>query len=215
MAETRKQLKERLQAAGQWDEFVTVRSKLAAEGMRPADAKVEALRLVESNSCNPAEPDTRKIEPDGLLATTPKEVPDFTRNVANSEAVQWVALNLANPHVRATDAPGGQAWGLLLWVRRSPANESSFWASLWPKLSPPPKQPVEEDTEPCLELVDSLLDQFHAQQRREDAELAMRPDAAEFAGTLQKKLASALKREEELLKRLQEMDGGRTAKPSE
>lgn len=214
MAETRKQLKERLQAAGQWDEFVTVRSKLAAEGMRPADAKTEALRLIESSARKPAKPDTSKSEPRSLPATTPIEVPDFTRNVANSEAVQWVALNVANPNVRATDAPGSQAWGLLLWVRRSSANESSFWASMWPKLSPQLPKESELADEPCLDLVVSLLDQFQAQQRREDAELATRPDAAEFVGTLQKKLESALKREEELLQRVQGLEGCQTTKPS-
>lgn len=48
MAETRKQLKDRLQAAGLWQEYVDLRVQLAADGMTAAQARVEALRRVEA-----------------------------------------------------------------------------------------------------------------------------------------------------------------------
>ncbi len=48
MRETRKQLKDRLQAVGLWEKFVALRGKLAEQGMTPAAARDEALRQLEA-----------------------------------------------------------------------------------------------------------------------------------------------------------------------
>jgi hypothetical protein len=48
MSETRKQRKERLQAEGRWHEFLALRDRFAAEGMKPAQAREEALRLIDN-----------------------------------------------------------------------------------------------------------------------------------------------------------------------
>ena len=169
MRETRKQLKERLQAAGLWEEYVALRVQLAADGLTPAQAREEALRRIEARASEPPSGDAPiNPAPGETPNTPPAELPDFARKVANPEAVEWVAQNLVNPNVRAGDAPGSQAWGLLTWVRRSPANETTFWGSIWPKLSSTgaaskraqetdEAEPVDEGEERCLALLEELL----------------------------------------------------------
>ncbi len=138
MAESRKELRQRLQLAGVWNQFVTLRAQLAADGMTPAQAKAEALARVEARTIAPPKSDA----PDNASIEAPHEpaneqaLPDFTQRVPNYEAAQWVAENLANSKVRPEDAPSGLAWGLLAWVRLSPANQSAFWGSIWAKLLP-------------------------------------------------------------------------------
>jgi hypothetical protein len=60
---TRKEIKARLQAAGQWDEYVAERVKLAADGMTPAQAREEALRRIESRPKARAELPTPSNDP--------------------------------------------------------------------------------------------------------------------------------------------------------
>src|SRR5262245_42220636 len=141
MAETRQQLKERLQAAGLWHEFVALRDRLAAGGLVPAQARAEGLRQVGARPARPPAPPppggpagpspAEAVEP---AATPADDWPDFTRSVPPHDAAQWVAENIANPRVRPHDAPSGLAWGLLQWVRLAPANQTTFWGSIWPKL---------------------------------------------------------------------------------
>jgi hypothetical protein len=226
MAETRKQLKERLQAAGLWQEYVALRVQLAADGMTPAQAREEALRRVESRAPEPqAVPAPIDRAPASLPDMSPAELPDFSRDVPNSDAVEWVARNLANPNVRAADAPGSQAWGLLTWVRRSPANETTFWGSIWPKLSATgaaskrqqeadTAEDVDMGTERALALCEVWLDDYHVQEAKENAELARKPNAAEFAATLQNSLAGVLEREKRLQDRVKELEHNGKAKAS-
>ena len=141
MGETKQQLKERLQAAGLWHEFVTVRDQLAKDGLTPAQARAEALHQVESRPKPGEAPrtETRADHVPGALIGEPaaeQSLPDFTRHVPNDVAVRWTAENLANPGVRAQDAPSSLAWGLLAWARLSPSNQSTFWGSIWSKTLP-------------------------------------------------------------------------------
>jgi len=48
MEETRRQIKERLQAAGRWGDYLALREQLAQGGLTPAQARAEALRQIES-----------------------------------------------------------------------------------------------------------------------------------------------------------------------
>lgn len=216
MAETRRQLKDRLKAAGLWLPYVTLRDQFVKDGMTHAQAREEALRRVEAPA---SEPMTVNAPIDRADAESPDappaELPDFVRRVPNAEAVEWVAQNLANPSVRAADAPGSQAWGLLTWVRRSPSNESTFWGSIWPKVSQAGASKREQDavsgkdmgSERARKLINGLLDGFHEQEARENAELARQPNAAAFAATLQNRLADALEREKQLLARIKKLEG--------
>jgi hypothetical protein len=143
MKETKLQLKERLQAIGQWSNFVALREQLKKEGLSPADAYDEALRRIESLppqeskqpiENNPSNPSP--VEDPGQSTMACQDDLDFTRQVPSAEAVGWVAANLANLKVRPRDAPSGLALGLFRWARVSPANESTFWSAIWPKLLP-------------------------------------------------------------------------------
>jgi hypothetical protein len=69
-----------------------------------------------------------------------------------------------------------------------------------------PEEPIDEGTEKALHLCDKLLKEFAEERRKEDAELAKRPDAAQYAATLQHTLTAALEREAMLLKRLEEAE---------
>jgi hypothetical protein len=136
MAQQRKVLKQRLQAKGLWGDYLSLRNRLVKEGMPPAEAREEALRQVEARP--PRQPDPQPSEsPSAASAAEEEEVwPDFGSPVPNYQSAQWVAENLASPLARPQDAPSGLAWGLLLWVRRSAANERAFWNTIWPKLLP-------------------------------------------------------------------------------
>jgi polyhydroxyalkanoate synthesis regulator phasin len=58
-----------------------------------------------------------------------------------------------------------------------------------------PPAVVDKGSERARELLDRLLDDFHAEQAEEDAKLAARPDAAQIGATLQNTLKGALERE--------------------
>lgn len=176
MVESKKALKARLQEAGLWDEYLAERAKLAADGLTPAQARDEALRRVEARASDrarlqaigePAKEMPRAEKP----SEAPEELPDFSRNVPNPDAVEWVANNLANARIKAGDAPGPQAWSLLSWVRRSPVNESTFWGSIWPRVAGMAKGPQDEKngtdigTEKALELAEQCLREILANEK--------------------------------------------------
>jgi hypothetical protein len=146
MGETRQQLKERLQAAGLWGEYVRQRGLLMDQGLTPALAREEALRRVESLPPRTAPtPEAGSPSPgEGPDQEAEGGFPDFGGQVSNPKAVQWVAEHIADPSVRPQDAPGGLAWGLLQWVRLTPANQTTFWSSIWPRLSTEEKDAGEE-----------------------------------------------------------------------
>src|SRR5262245_53254372 len=112
MAETRTQLKQRLQSEGKWNDYLALREKFAAEGLAPAGAREEALRQIEASQARPSEPPTpAPAVPDPPAAQ--EGTPDFSRQVPNAQATQWVAEHLADANARPQDAPSGLAWALL------------------------------------------------------------------------------------------------------
>lgn len=52
MRETRSQRKERLQAAGKWQDFLALREQLRSQGMSAAHARKEALQQIDSRPAN-------------------------------------------------------------------------------------------------------------------------------------------------------------------
>jgi hypothetical protein len=58
------------------------------------------------------------------------------KKVATVKVVEWVASNMQVEDVLPSDAPSSEAWGMLVWARRSPVNESQFWGSIYAKLLP-------------------------------------------------------------------------------
>jgi hypothetical protein len=71
---------------------------------------------------------------------------------------------------------------------------------------PEPELEPDEGTERVQAHIKRLLGKLHEEQRREDLELASRPDAAQIGGTLQKALTEALRREQVLQDRLAELE---------
>jgi hypothetical protein len=59
-----------------------------------------------------------------------------------------------------------------------------------------------------MELAERWLREREKRQAEKDAELASRPNAAQIAGTLQKRLSAILEREERLRKRVEELERG-------
>ena len=58
------------------------------------------------------------------------------KKVATVKVVEWVASNMQVEDVSPSDAPSSEAWGMLVWARRSPMNESQFWGTIYAKLLP-------------------------------------------------------------------------------
>jgi hypothetical protein len=77
---------------------------------------------------------------------------------------------------------------------------------------PEPAEEVDEGSLKALEAIEELQALWREEQRQEDAELAARPNAAEFAGTLQRRLTEALRREQILFERVEELE--RDGKPA-
>lgn len=69
MRETKRQIKERLQAAGRWQDYLARREQLRQEGRTPRQAREESLRQIES--LPPQQPSTtdRSLEP--VVASRP------------------------------------------------------------------------------------------------------------------------------------------------
>jgi hypothetical protein len=222
MGETRQQLKERLLQEGRWQDYLTLREQLKASGLPPDQARDEALRQIEARPpkqmelANPDDPPP--VGAPGQSPAVEELGPDYTKQVPNFESAQWVAQNLANPKVQAQDAPSGLAWGLLQWVRVTPANQNTFWSSIWPRMLPSgaalQKQQETEEVKKVdkgYERLKKLMNEMQSKNEQEDAEqdaaFASRPDAAQIAGTLQRRLAGALEREWRLRRRLEELEG--------
>jgi hypothetical protein len=236
MKETKSQLKERLQAIGQWSNFVAQREELKKEGWSPPDAYDEALLRVESLppleseqpiENNPGNPSL--VEDLGQSTMVCQDDLDFTRQIPNVDSTQWVAENIANSKICAPDAPSGLAWGLLQWVRQSQANQSTFWSSIWPKFAgaaskqQDPSNDKEEwkgkgecptcgtwvGDEGTQRVMSLLNEQFAAdriKQANEDAKLAAKPNAEAIRACRQTDLKNALWRERRLREKFAELE---------
>lgn len=73
MAETRRELKERLKAVGLWAQFTRLRDELKAQGHSPASARREALARVESSATHPAMPKAEEPSAAGRAPTSGPE----------------------------------------------------------------------------------------------------------------------------------------------
>jgi hypothetical protein len=180
MAETRQQLKERLQSAGLWQEYLSIREECIADGLTPSQAKAEALEQIERQSDQSRKRPAAPVDPEIVESGTPQALPDFSRRIPSADAVDWVAQNLANPNVRPEESPSGMAWGLLEWVRMSSANKTTFWTTIWPKLLPTGAalKNRNDTTEIKEEPVMQLLEDYLAEIRRNKKPCTCGSDAA-------------------------------------
>ena len=160
------QIRKWAEESGLWKQFVDVRERLKKDGMPPADAWLEAARELDSEMWGNVggQSSTRLDLPHGRsapLAGEPDQdqegvqgesVPVVSKpaqageaatkavfagkKVATVKVVEWVASNMQVEDVLPSDAPSSEAWGMLVWARRSPVNESQFWGSIYAKLLP-------------------------------------------------------------------------------
>lgn len=135
------------ESCGRWEEFVKLREELKESGVKANDAWLRAAQ-----SMDPAEwgvgvdlPRGRSEEKDQVVEE--EEVGEVVgaggtkavfggKRVPTVKVVEWVASNMQVEDVGPGDAPSSEAWGMLLWARRSPMNESQFWGTIYAKLLP-------------------------------------------------------------------------------
>lgn len=155
------QIRKWAEESGLWKQFVDVRERLKKDGMPPADAWVEAAKELDSEMwghvggrASPAVdlPHVRSdqeqvdgVRVDGVEEVSCERVVSGSgatkavfagKKVATVKVVEWVASNMQVEDVSPADAPSSEAWGMLVWARRSPVNESQFWGSIYAKLLP-------------------------------------------------------------------------------
>ena len=160
------QIRNWAEESGLWKQFVDVRERLKKDGMPPADAWLEAARELDSEMWGnvggqsstrldlpygrsaplAGEPDQDQEGVQGEsepVVSKPAQAGEAAtkavfagKKVATVKVVEWVASNMQVEDVLPSDAPSSEAWGMLVWARRSPVNESQFWGSIYAKLLP-------------------------------------------------------------------------------
>lgn len=139
--------------AGRWPEFIALREKWKACGKSPQEAWILAAQdmdpclwgsdmsdlandLPHVRSSVPAKKkEERKDDSAAVVSGASKSV-FGGKKVATVKVVEWVASNMQVEDVSPADAPSSEAWGMLVWARRSPMNESQFWGTIYAKLLP-------------------------------------------------------------------------------
>jgi len=156
------QIRKWAEECGLWKQFVDIRERLKKDGMPPAEAWVEAARELDpevwghvggraspADDLPPVRSGQEQVEgvqgeedkvpvcgaQNGVSDSATKAV--FAgKKVATVKVVEWVASNMQVADVSPADAPSSEAWGMLVWARRSPVNESQFWGTIYAKLLP-------------------------------------------------------------------------------
>lgn len=139
MASPSKQFRDRLKAAGLWEEYEEHYAALLSNGEPENGARRKAAqkfaqgaeagkRLIKERN--------RKDHADKQQEKAALVDPDvFEGKEANeAEVIRWVAANLTNSDARPEDAPSATAWSLLADCQRFPQFRIDFWKSLWTKL---------------------------------------------------------------------------------
>lgn len=180
-AQVKARIKRWAESTNRWDEFVKVRESLKKGGVSPSDAWLAAAQTMDpatwgaapsvapvSEPVKPSEP-AKPVD----LPHVMSEVVDGAgkavfggKKVPTIRVVEWVASNLQVEDVGPQDAPSSEAWGMLVWARRSPVNESQFWGSIYAKLLPSRSQldgleRQMDDGSRVEELADRLLAMRH------------------------------------------------------
>jgi hypothetical protein len=147
------QIKKWAEESGLWKQFVDIRERLKKDGMPPGEAWVEAARELDPEMWGKSEVSEISVDPP-VLNDLPRGRSEEVKGervvsgggatkavfagkkVATVKVVEWVASNMQVEDVSPSDAPSSEAWGMLVWARRSPLNESQFWGSIYAKLLP-------------------------------------------------------------------------------
>jgi hypothetical protein len=157
------QIRKWAEESGLWEQFVYVRERLKRDGVPAADAWLVAAQELDgekwgvvcpsvssddlphgrslktgvSESFDRVEMVSEDVEVlDRVVGSSPTKALFAGKKVATVKVVEWVASNMQVIDVSPGDAPSSEAWGMLVWARRSPMNESQFWGSIYAKLLP-------------------------------------------------------------------------------
>lgn len=123
-------LKERLQAAGQWQAFQKRRDELKAQGYTPDDARTMALAEVMPK-CDGGDVPAR--QPAGeALPLAPAALAG--KAALEPEVARWVARNIDNPAADPAGCPDPFAWTLLRMCRENAGFALMFVKDIWTKL---------------------------------------------------------------------------------
>jgi hypothetical protein len=133
------------ESVGRWDEFVGIREELKSAGVKANDAWLRAAQRMDSGVWGIGEDLPRgrsdaedQVEEGGgeVVEKAATKAVFGGKRVPTVKVVEWVASNMQVEDVGPGDAPSSEAWGMLLWARRSPVNESQFWGTIYAKLLP-------------------------------------------------------------------------------
>lgn len=151
------QIRKWAEESGLWRQFIEIRERLKKDGVPAADAWFEAAKELDPEmwgsgevkpvrvASKPADlPHVRsdsvvkeEVEVERVVSGVGATKAVFAgKKVATVKVVEWVASNMQVVDVLPEDAPSSEAWGMLVWARRSPVNESQFWGSIYAKLLP-------------------------------------------------------------------------------
>ncbi len=124
-------LKERLQAAGQWQTFQERRDELKAQGYSADDARTAALAEVMPKCIDDGDGPGRQAGGDALPLASAALA---GKTATETEVARWVARNIDNPAASPEDCPDAFAWTLLRMCRENPAFALMFVKDIWTKL---------------------------------------------------------------------------------
>jgi hypothetical protein len=136
-----------------WKQFVDIRERMKKDGVPAGEAWMQAAQELDPEMWGkgelseiPVDPPVLKDLPRGRSEEVKVErvvsgggatkAVFAGKKVATVKVVEWVASNMQVEDVSPSDAPSSEAWGMLVWARRSPLNESQFWGSIYAKLLP-------------------------------------------------------------------------------
>ncbi|OAI45069.1 hypothetical protein AYO44_13175 [Planctomycetaceae bacterium SCGC AG-212-F19] len=201
MRETKRQIKERLQAAGIWEDYTALRDQLVKDGQTPGEARQEALRRIDSRprrpnpQASPAKSKEESAEP--VLVEQAEDELAVMQHVLTKPATKDRTYQQKNYRQwMAGDRRGFMARKTELEERKGGEKE--------PQEDEAGK--VDEGSQRAIALGKQWLAQRAVQQAEEDAKLAARPGAAETGARLQKELREALERERQLRQRAEELE---------
>jgi hypothetical protein len=136
-----------------WQQFVEIRERFVKDGVPRQEAwERTALVFLEADfwtpKLDPRIPDLGDNQAPGPVAIPVAEESQPAETEGNAPAsvfinkakanirrdILWVYENLHLTGVRAKNAPSGGAWGLLVWARKTSANEASFITQILSKV---------------------------------------------------------------------------------
>lgn len=161
--ESKDQFKTRLKNEGRWDEFISYREQLKADGLEAKEAWTQARQKFPSEplavSLVESVCDDDPVEPDGGDVC----IGDFCGKgpVSARAVVQWVFDNIDVADVKPEDAPSSGAWSFLVRVRTYPDLLKEFYRSIWAKMLPTrseieAREKFEDDGREQLHLIDQI-----------------------------------------------------------